>query len=130
LIWIKPGVPLAATLVHAQGATDVSDFCYGRPMLNRIFRQAELMDRVMERVGADIPTASRLDRGMAWYEARSRCIACCHERECRVWLASTNPSTALPQGCPNGEFFRRCSAKRQSNGHSLSISPSIDGGTP
>ena len=31
----------------------MSDFCYGRPMLNRIFRQAELMDRVMERLGID-----------------------------------------------------------------------------
>ena len=25
----------------------MSDFCYGRPMLSRIFRQAELMDRVI-----------------------------------------------------------------------------------
>ena len=64
----------------------MSDFCYGRPMLNRIFRQAELMDRVMERVGVDLPVAARLDRGMAWYEARTKCIACCNERQCRAWL--------------------------------------------
>jgi Family of unknown function (DUF6455) len=109
----------------------MSDLCYDRPMLNRIFRQAELMDRVMERVGVDPSAAARLDRGMAWYEARTRCIACCDERQCRTWLECSNPPTALPPSCSNGAFFRRCHMRRPNNGHSLSSSsPSLDGGTP
>ena len=108
----------------------MSDFCYGRPMLDRIFRQAELMDQVMERVGVDPAAAARVDRGMAWYEARTRCIACCNERQCRAWLACSNPPTALPQSCPNAEFFRRCRTRRRNRDHSLSSSPSLDGGTP
>ena len=43
----------------------VSDLCYSSPMLDRIFRQAELMDRMMERVGVDPMAAARLDAGMA-----------------------------------------------------------------
>ena len=108
----------------------MSDFCYGRPMLERIFRQTELMDRVMERVGIDPSTAARLDRGMAWYEARTKCIACCDERQCRAWLERSDPSPAPLQSCPNREFFRRCHTAHASKGHSHSSSPSMDGGTP
>jgi len=99
-------------------------------MLERIFRQAELMDRVMERIGIDPAAAVRVDRGTAWYEARTRCIACCDERECRAWLASSNAPTALPPSCSNAEFFRRCRARRPSSAHALSPIASLDGGTP
>ena len=71
----------------------MSDFCYGRPMLNRIIRQAELMDRMMERVGVDPAAAVRIDRGMGWYQARTRCIACWSERECLDWLALSEAKT-------------------------------------
>ena len=88
----------------------MSDFCYSRPMLNRIIRQAELMDRMIERAGVDPAAAVRIDRGMGWYEARTRCIACCSERECRDWLARSKAemSSKPPAFCPNAEFFRRC----------------------
>jgi hypothetical protein len=43
----------------------VSDFCYSRPMLDRVMRQAELMDRMMGHVGVDPAPAARLDKGMA-----------------------------------------------------------------
>lgn len=108
----------------------MSDFCYGRPMLDRIFRQAELMDRVMERLGVDPFAAARLDRGMAWYEARTKCIACCHERECRSWLERSDPYPAPPQPCPNAEFFHRCGLADPSNSHSPSSPACIDGATP
>ena len=54
----------------------MSDFCYSRPTLNRIFSHAALMDRMMERAGVDSAGAARIDSGMAWYEARTECIAC------------------------------------------------------
>jgi hypothetical protein len=88
----------------------VSDLCYSRPMLNRILRQAELMDRMIECVGVDPATAARLDKGMALYEARSRCIACCSEQKCREWLERTPTGAASepPEMCHNAEFFRSC----------------------
>jgi hypothetical protein len=88
----------------------MSDFCYSRPLLDRILRQAELMDRVMERVGVDASAAARLDKGMAWYEARVACVECSSQRECLDWLARL-PGSASPQPpefCHNSEFFRSC----------------------
>jgi hypothetical protein len=94
--------------VQLEGVT-VSDFCFSRPMLNRVMRQAEVMDRVMERIGVDPAVATRLDRGMGWYEARSRCIACCNEALCANWLRRSLTVTAeLPTFCPNAAFFHAC----------------------
>ena len=90
----------------------MSDFCYSRPMLNRVLQQAELMDRMMERLRIDPVVAARLENGMAWYEARSQCIACHSERQCQEWLkrAPTEPSIEPPDFCLNTEFFRSCPA--------------------
>ena len=86
----------------------MSDFCYSRPMFDRIFRQAELMDRMVERVGVNPVTAARVDKGMAWYEARTKCIACCSEWQCRDWQARSEACSEVPEFCHNAEFFRCC----------------------
>ncbi|MGE0850972.1 MAG: DUF6455 family protein [Hyphomicrobiaceae bacterium] len=101
-------------LVAGKGRA-MGDFCQRRPMLERVFAQADLMDRVMERVGVDAPTAARLDRGMTWYEARSRCIACPYDRQCREWVAPTADAAprSAPLYCENADFFDVCKqAKR------------------
>jgi hypothetical protein len=88
----------------------VADFCFDRPMLKRVFSQVALMDRMMERVGADPGTAARAGGGAAWYEARSRCIACCSGKQCRQWLATapTVPPPEPPEFCHNADFLKRC----------------------
>ena len=86
----------------------MGDFCFSRPMLDRIFRQAELMDRMIERVGAKPAAIARVDRGMAWYEARTKCIDCRHEQACRDWLERSPASPAQPDFCANAELFRSC----------------------
>lgn len=86
----------------------MTDFCYSQPLLDRILRQAALMDRMMERVGVDASAAARLDEGMASYEARLACIECPSERECLDWLERL-PASASPQPpdfCRNSEFLR------------------------
>jgi hypothetical protein len=109
-----PDQPASAELtshwLRKPGASAMSDFCYSRPMLKRVFRQAELMDRMMERVGVDLAKAARLDRGAAWYEARTRCIACCCERQCLNWLEHSQAQAPAepPEFCHNTEFFRSC----------------------
>ena len=86
----------------------MSDFCYSGPMLKRVLDQADLMDRVMEAVGVVAAHAARLNRGMAWYEARCRCIACPDDRKCRAWLAGADArqTSRPPAFCRNTEFFR------------------------
>ena len=105
------------------------DIRYDRPMLKRTFRQVELMDRVMERLGADPAVAARLGNGMAWYEARTSCIACGCDRECRSWLERCDPFSEPLRSCPNAEFFRRCRLT-SGNGRSPSTPARIDGGIP
>lgn len=86
----------------------MSDFCYSWPVFNRVFRQAEVMDRMMERVGVRPAVAVRIDQGMAWYDARTKCIDCLAEQQCRWWLESADASAAPPDFCPNAQFFREC----------------------
>jgi Family of unknown function (DUF6455) len=88
----------------------MGDFCFDRPMLKRVFRQVALMDAMMQRVGVDAAAAARDSEGTAWYEARTRCIGCCSEKQCRDWLAQ--PPTASPaeppEFCHNADFLKRC----------------------
>ena len=103
----------------------MSDFCYSRPMLNRVLQQAELMDRMMERLRIDPVVAARLENGMAWYEARSQCIDCHSEHQCQQWLkrAPTEPSIRPPDFCQNTAFFRSCelTVPERSASQSLSL---------
>lgn len=85
----------------------MGDFCYPWPVFNRVLRQAETMDQMLEHVGASAGVALRRENGMAWYEARSRCIECPHDRRCRSWLA-THSEGEVPAFCPNAEFLRAC----------------------
>ncbi len=87
---------------------NMTDFCYSWPVFNRIFHQVELMDRMMGLVGVDPDVAGRVNKGAAWYEARTSCMSCCHERECRNWLECSEGLLVPPDFCPNAEFFRRC----------------------
>ena len=84
------------------------NFSYSWPMHSRVFRQAELMDRMMARVGVNPAVAARVDQGAAWFEARTNCISSCHEHVCRNWLERSERLSMPPDFCPNAEFFRSC----------------------
>jgi hypothetical protein len=86
----------------------MSDLGKSWPMLGRNSRQPELMLRMMDRIGVNQAVAARVDGGMAWAGARTKCIFCRREGECRVWLDGPQ-AASMPQGlCPNVEFFRWC----------------------
>ena len=89
----------------------MGDLCYSRPMLDRVLSQAELMDRMIESVGVDPMALARLDRGMAWYEGRTRCIDCRHERQCRDWVEQQAALATPPDFCANAALFRACLAE-------------------
>ena len=85
----------------------MSDYCYSFPVFRRVLDRADLMDRVMARVGTDRLHAMRADEGVAWYEARSRCIACTADNRCRTWLDAQPDSSgnSPPPFCPNAAFL-------------------------
>jgi len=67
----------------------------------------ELMVRMMDRMAVDWKMAAAIDGGLAWYAARTKCIFCRHEAECRRWLEGPE---AFPEFCPNAKFFGHCAA--------------------
>ena len=89
----------------------MGDFCYSRPMLDHVLAQADLMDRMIDRVGVNPAVVARLDRGKTWYAARTRCIECSHSRECRAWVDGSAPGTSPPDFCPNGKLFQSCQSE-------------------
>ena len=66
----------------------------------------ELMVRMMDHMAVDWKTAERIDGGLAWYAARSKCVFCRHEADCLSWLESP---VSMPAFCPNVKFFNQCS---------------------
>ena len=88
----------------------MSDYCYGLVTMEHIASQAEMMDRMLGRVGVDPNHATRVEDGMDWYEARTRCLDCQSIAICKAWLAGepSNGNPEPPEFCPNASFFRDC----------------------
>ena len=79
-----------------------------QPTLIRYLHCPELMDRMMERVGVNPAEAACVDGGLAWLEARTKCIFCRHIGECCNWLEGSDTRTTPTDFCPTSEFFRSC----------------------
>lgn len=73
------------------------------PTQEQLRRRYELMDRMMQVRGVDVPAALRAD-GLAVIEARAKCRYCLHEEACRRWLTIRARRTS-PDFCPNAAFF-------------------------
>jgi hypothetical protein len=88
----------------------MSDFCYSVSVLDRVIAQAERMDNMMGAIGVNRLIAIRCENSASWYEARTRCIDCAVERQCKSWIddtASDQPRDP-PPFCPNTAFFLAC----------------------
>ncbi len=82
----------------------MDDLCYGQ----RALRQGELMDQMMERLRVNPAFAAGRDGGLAWYEARTKCIFCPNAQRCCDWLEDSEPLPGPAEFCPNTEFFQDC----------------------
>jgi len=91
-----------------------------QPTLVRYLRCPELMDRMMERVGLAPVEAACVDGGLAWLEARTKCIFCRHVGECCSWLEGYNTRTTPADFCPNISFFESCT-EHSSAGADVSV---------
>jgi hypothetical protein len=94
-------------IIASDRRSDMTDFCYSWPQLNRVLHQAAQMDRMMDALGVSPARAARIDRGSLFYEARTRCIQCNEDQRCRAWLAklADGKASAPPVFCANADFF-------------------------
>lgn len=77
------------------------------PTPEQLQRRYELMDRMMQKRGADADAALGVDGGLAFSEACTKCRYCLHEETCRRWLTIKAPRRS-PDFCPNAAFFLSC----------------------
>jgi len=85
----------------------MSDMSYSQ----RVLRQADLMARMMSRLGVDLTDATGRDGGLAWYEAQAKCIFCRNARMCADWLKQVEPIAGSAEFCPNTKFFWSCGSQ-------------------
>jgi len=67
-------------------------------------QREELMGEMMQARGLDVAAASRVDGGLAFLEATTKCRLCPDEEACRHWLAGQTGPTPR-EFCPNDAFF-------------------------
>ena len=79
-----------------------------RPTLIPYLHCPELMGRMMERSGVSPTEAARVDGGLAWLEARTKCIYCRHVGKCCNWLEGSDTRSTPADFCLNSEFFSSC----------------------
>ena len=78
------------------------------PMFHRVWRRAELTDRMVCELGIDPMVAAKLDEGQAYCEACTTCLICAAPSTCRTWLNEVERRPLAPDFCPNARFFQRC----------------------
>ena len=71
-------------------------------------QRPELMDRMMQRMGVNQTEAARVDGGLAWLEARTKCLFCRRIGTCCKWIESSDAQTTPANFCQNYEFYRSC----------------------
>jgi Family of unknown function (DUF6455) len=77
-------------------------------MFDRVLSHAQLMDEMMQRVGAEPGDAVRVEQGMAWHAARTECLGCADARRCRDWLHTTTSPASPPDFCRSAPLFHQC----------------------
>ena len=82
------------------------------PMFHRVWRRAELTDRMINELGVDPIVAARLDKGEAYCEAFAICLPCPAARVCRNWMTAEGHHEQPPDFCPNAGFFGRCQLRQ------------------
>ncbi len=78
------------------------------PMFRRVWRRAELTNRMIEALNVDPIIAARIDTGDAYRDACATCLTCPAAPACRRWLNEPEYTSKPPDFCPNARFFGTC----------------------
>lgn len=82
----------------------MNDHCFSHRLMNH----TEMMDRMMMRLGVDKTVALGVDGGLAFLEAKTKCVFCAKPERCSQWLADAEPLAGPEEFCPNTGFFAEC----------------------
>jgi hypothetical protein len=104
-------VPEPSLLSLMEANMTISDHRYW--ILDRSARHPDLMERMMQRLSVSPSAAARVDGGMAWCEARTKCIFCRRESQCALWLDGKDGSATAREFCPNVAFFQHSATPTQ-----------------
>lgn len=77
------------------------------PMAERVWHLADLLNRMIERVGVS-GAAGRLDGGEGLRQAARNCMRCRATVACERFLAEADAEVGIPAFCPNRVFLGRC----------------------
>ncbi len=77
------------------------------PLTDQVWRQFGQFDLVMERTGVDPVFAARKAGGTAIAQARTVCLVCLRQKQCR-FLLEHDEADAIMAFCPNAGFFDSC----------------------
>lgn len=77
------------------------------PMAERVWHLADLLGRMIERVGVS-GAAGRLDGGEGLQQATRNCMHCRATAQCERFLAEADREAGIPVFCPNRAFLNRC----------------------
>jgi hypothetical protein len=75
------------------------------PALQQVVGRKKLMLRMMEAMGVNLPDAMRVDGGLAFLEAKTKCLFCANEDSCQHWLDADEQTRGTPEFCPNASFL-------------------------
>jgi hypothetical protein len=79
------------------------------PVFNKVLFHQALMQRMIKASGVNAYMALRVDGGLAFLEAETKCRFWLHEEACRLWLEDEDGDVRRPpEFCPNAGFFLRC----------------------
>ncbi len=67
--------------------------------------QIVLMNLMMKRIGVAQDSVMEKDGGLAWLEARTKCVFCRRTQECRAQLEQDRFSLSPRAFCPNAGLF-------------------------
>lgn len=75
------------------------------PLAAQVRQRSELLDRVIQALGANPASLVRKDGGKAFAEARVTCLDCRYGRACQNWLDAADGLPLPAHFCPNASFF-------------------------
>lgn len=74
-------------------------------LLDRISNRADLMERMMRKLGVREAVTQMPDAPSVMRNATIRCVSCSHSKECASWLDAATVPAHAPGYCRNRELF-------------------------
>ncbi len=92
-----------------------------RSWFDQIFRNAMLIDEMMQHLDIDPGSATVLENKKTFIDARDNCASCAEVDTCRNWLDASEALPLPPEFCPNSAYFGKLLAGDREPGVSAAV---------